>query len=306
MSEITPPQTPAPAATPATATIPAATPATPATPAPAAPEANAPPATLLSEGMDAPTPWGNLPAEVQGVVGRFKNVDELAKGYVESQKHLSQKGALQKPTTPEGWAETLTQLGMPQDIEGYDLKAMAAAQGATAETQAHVKNMAHKVGLLPPQAEALMRTLHEDHKQAQAALREDIAQKRQVGEQTLRHDWGEEYQKKLNTAQRAIEYVDKRSGAEVGTLRKVLDGSGLGDNPDIIRAFAAVGEALADAPVHGVAGSASAFSLDSPEGALRKLNALQKDPEFQKRFTAGDPQAIEERQRLYEQAYDKK
>jgi hypothetical protein len=135
--------------------------------------------------------------------------------------------------------------------------------------------LAKETGLDGPKAQKLVEFYASQHQAQQKALEDSFAtqQKAWVDELTADKEWGGANLSK--TATLAQQAVLKFGGPE---LAKKLDSMGLGDHPDLVRAFARIGKAMADDSTLGTTAGAPASASQSQEAFLRQL--YSKSPEM--------------------------
>lgn len=99
---------------------------------------------------------------------------------------------------------------------------------------------ARKQGLNQEQFGELMQGLFDLQLQRVKAAQDNWAKQREDAEKTLREEWGDKFDSNLKTAQKAV----KEFGG--GDLVQVLDTTGLGNHPAMIRLMLKVGQAISE------------------------------------------------------------
>ena len=116
---------------------------------------------------------------------------------------------------------------------------------------------------------------------------------------TLQKEFGDSFDEKLGLARDAA----LQFGGE--ELMNVMDSTGLGNNPEVIKAFAAIGKAMSSDEVIGGGGRQN-FKM-SPSEALHAIDSKQRDPNFMSAYTDRDSPghngAVKEMQELFGAAY---
>lgn len=231
----------------------------------------------------------------------------LAKNYLHAQRLVGAE-KLVLPTehsSPEEIANFRTKLGVPAKPEEYGYK---LPEGLT-EDKIDKGRMdlwrkeLHEAGIPKAAAERIMsKYLSEEFGATQAA---NAARTKQLADNELaiKQEFGLKFDEKVNYARLAIR--------EFGTpqLTEILDQTGLGSHPDVVKLFAAIGSKLSDDRARG-GGGGGANPLATPELAQDALNAFNRDQSKQKAlFDAADPQhkwVVEERQKLFAAAFPSK
>ena len=168
------------------------------------------------------------------------------------------------PITPDNaHAYALKRPDLPQGIpwdEGFEKAALP---------------IAHGLGLSPQQLQGLVDFYAGHQAEAFAAAGRARQLEETRATETLRAEWGPDYTVKLSQAARAARYF---GGDELVNL---LNESGLGNNPQLIRAFEKAGALLGEDSLKGAAES-SGRSL-APADAMRKARELMQKPGYLKR-----------------------
>lgn len=168
------------------------------------------------------------------------------------------------PITPDNaHAYALKRPDLPQGIpwdEGFEKAALP---------------IAHGLGLSPKQLQGLVDFYAGHQAEAFAAAGRARQLEETRATEALRAEWGPDYTVKLSQAARAARYF---GGDELVNL---LNESGLGNNPQLIRAFEKAGALLGEDSLKGAAES-SGRSL-APADAMRKARELMQKPGYLKR-----------------------
>ena len=263
---------------------------------------------LAEETTEAETAadWkAGLPDEIREATSLkdINDIESLAKGYVHAQSMVgSDKVVIPgKDATQEVKDEFWNQIGRPETSEGYKVPT-ENMPGEVPMSEEHLKGFfeeAHAIGLTGQQAAALIRyqakSVSEQMESSQASFDEDHKE----AESTLRKEFGAAYDQNLQLAKSAV----KKFGGD--ELSDYLNETGLGNDPRLIKAFAAIGRAVSEDEIIG-SGHGQPFFL-SPHEAKIAIEAKQRDSEFMnaysKRNHTGHKGALEEMQRLFEQAH---
>lgn len=146
--------------------------------------------------------------------------------------------------TPEQVVETMRKLGAPESYEDHEF---AKPEGVEewGETdlafQGSFKAAAAEVGLLPQQVAGLEKWWNGFQGEIAEAQKTMVAN----AETTLKKEWGGEFDAKADLANRAYKLAAGDQLDDMNKLR-LADGTFLGDNPLLMRAFARLGAMVAE------------------------------------------------------------
>ena len=231
-----------------------------------------------------------------------QDVASLAKGYVHAQHMIgSDKVAIPaKDAAPEVLDEFYNKLGRPETAQGYEMPTENMPDVPIKEelTGAFFEE-AHRIGLNSQQAAALVRWQAEQAQQGQETWQQDADLALDKATDTMRREYGKAYDEKLDMAKNAAQQY---GGDE---LMALLDRTGLGNEPALIKAFANVGKAVSNDEIIG-GGGRQGFMM-SPAEAQQQIASIKRDPNFMKSYTdtsdSGHQGAVTEMGRLYNLAY---
>ena len=173
----------------------------------------------------------------------FNNMEDLIKSYLHAQKMV---GADKIPVpnkfaTDEDWQEVFTRLGAPKSPEDY--KYSFKDDEVDPDQLKTFNETAHRLGLLPKQAEALVKYYNDLGKGQSEQLEAQAAEAQLKTETDLKKEFGPQFNKRLDQAKRLA----------VGTLGEeflnntfLKDGSRLGDNIQVIKAFSSLADKLSE------------------------------------------------------------
>jgi len=171
----------------------------------------------------------------------FNNMEDLLKSYLHAQKLVGADKipVPNKHATDEDWKEVFKRLGAPEKPEDYKYNIDQLDQTQVAE----FNKTAHQLGLLPKQAEGLIKFYNELSSNQASSLEQRAADAQLKTETDLKKEFGPQYSKRLDQAKRLA----------VGTLGEeflentiLQDGSRLGDNINIIKAFSNLADKLSE------------------------------------------------------------
>ena len=200
----------------------------------------------------------------------FSNMDDFVKSYLHSQKLVgADKIAIpNKYSTDEDWKKVYKQLGTPETGEGYKYK-LPEDHKIEDDTLKSFSNEAAKLGLLPNQANGVMNYYNEIIKQglSDQAAQQKTAQDEAVVE--LRKEFGASYQKEIQSAKNLVHAT---LGKEFIDNSLLQDGTRLGDNPTVIKAFAKLANKLSEDDI--VKGDVPSYLTTSEIN--KQISALQQ------------------------------
>ena len=176
----------------------------------------------------------------------FNNMEDFVKSYLHAQKLVGADKipVPNKHATEEDWNEVFKRLGAPNDPNDYkyDFKDQEMDQGQVQE----FNKTAHRLGLLPKQAEGLIKFYNEMNVNNAASQEEAAAQAQMNVEAELKKEYGPQYAKRLDQAKRlAVNSL----GQEFLENTYLKDGSRLGDNLTVIKAFSDLADKLSEDPI---------------------------------------------------------
>lgn len=173
----------------------------------------------------------------------IQDVPGLAKSYIHAQKMIgSDKIPVpNKYATDEDWQAVYNKLGRPETPDAYEFK-FDDNSSIDENALKGFKEAAHKHGLLPKQAEGIMNFYNEMTQNYIQDLNSKSEQGRVTAEESLKKEWGNAYDNKLNQAKAiANKYLDK----DFNNLT-LSDGTRIGDHPNFIKAFASLANELGE------------------------------------------------------------
>ena len=173
----------------------------------------------------------------------FNNMEDFVKSYLHAQKLVGADKipVPNKHATDEDWNEVFKRLGAPETPEDYkyNLKDVELDQNQVQE----FNKEAHKLGLLPRQAESLIKFYNEMNSNNAASQEEAAAQAQLVTETELKKEFGPQFNKRLDQAKKlAVNSL----GSEFLEKTYLKDGSRLGDNIKVIKAFSELADKLSE------------------------------------------------------------
>ena len=176
----------------------------------------------------------------------FNNMEDFVKSYLHAQKLVGADKipVPNKHATDEDWNEVFKRLGAPGNPEDYkyNLKDQEMDTGQLQE----FNKTAHKLGLLPKQAEGLIKFYNELNGNIASNQENQAAEAQLATETELKKEYGPQFAKRLDQAKRlAVNSL----GQDFLENTYLKDGSRLGDNLTVIKAFSDLADKLSEDPI---------------------------------------------------------
>ena len=176
-------------------------------------------------------------------LSNFNNMEDLLKSYKHAQSLVGADKipVPNKHATEEDWNEVFKRLGAPDKPEDYkyNIKDQEIDQTQVQE----FNKAAHQLGLLPKQAEGLIKFYNEMNGNMAATEEDAAAQAQLVTETELKKEFGPQFSKRLDQAKKlAVNSL----GSEFLENTYLKDGSRLGDNIKVIKAFSELADKLSE------------------------------------------------------------
>ena len=173
----------------------------------------------------------------------FNNMEDFVKSYLHAQKLVGADKipVPNKHATEEDWNEVFKKLGAPESPEDYkyDLK----DQELDSQQVSEFNKAAHKLGLLPKQAEGLIKFYNEMNGNIASSQEETAAQAQLQTETELKKEYGPQFSKRLDQAKKlAVNSL----GSDFLENTYLQDGSRIGDNVKVIKAFSELADKLSE------------------------------------------------------------
>ena len=176
-------------------------------------------------------------------LNNFNNMEDLLKSYKHAQSLVGADKipVPNKHATEEDWNEVFKRLGAPEKPEDYkyDFKDQEMDSGQLSE----FNKTAHKLGLLPKQAEGLIKYYNELNSNIAENQEDQAAKSQLITETELKKEFGPQFSKRLDQAKKlAVNSL----GSDFLENTYLKDGSRLGDNLNVIKAFSQLADKLSE------------------------------------------------------------
>jgi len=256
--------------------------------------------TVLGSESDNQNDWRSTLSEDlknDPTLSNFKDVESLAKTVVHQQKLLGSKIPL--PKTDEERNELYNKLGRPETADKYEVTIPNDMEHfMPKEDISQFKNVAHKIGLNNEQVNALMEFQVNATKNAIDNEGNVLNQEKEKSTETLKKEWGYDYDKNVRAAQRALNvYGDAE-------LQQLLNETSAGNNPAVIKFLATIGKEVTEDMAQNTTNNRLATS---PLDAKEEINNVMADTSHAY-FNPSHPNheiAVEKMRQLHEKVYGK-
>lgn len=167
----------------------------------------------------------------------------------------------------DGWAK----LGTPDEADGYDLAAPEGFEQYDQGLSDWFREAAHEARLPAPMAQRLHDSFVERMGGTIQEQLSNVQAQQEAWEGELKQEYGTAFDERVAAARGAIR--------EFGTpaLQEALTASGLGSNPEFVRAFAKIGMALGSGPQFKDAEGSGQFGT-TPDMAREQIASIRANP----------------------------
>ena len=201
----------------------------------------------------------------------FSTVDNLAKSYVNAVKKIggNPDHLVQLPQEGESKENFYNKIGRPDTPEGYEF-------GEDGGKLDFYRNATHQIGLTQDQAASMLKlyaAVEQEGQKASTKANADFAVDSQIN---LKREWGTNYDSKIDYAQRAFAQFSSKE------FSQLMDETGLGNHPELLKAFSKIGEMMGEDQL--VVGSGSGGGRISSQQAKEEIESLYQDKEFSKSY----------------------
>ena len=227
--------------------------------------------------VDPGPEWmGGLSEELQTNNGltKFKDVDGLAKSYLELEKSNSSKFGVPEKDDSEGWDKLYGKLGRPEKAEDYSLEGIENEELAGVEenkaTIDRFKEIGHQYGLNNRQVSGIINDVlgmtAEQAKASSEANAQNI--------QELREAFGPEFDNRVALANDTLKKMVDKTGGDWDRVSQALAQSGLHSQPDLLKALAGVGRMFQQDKIWGAGGEPRSMGGHTPGEAREQIEAI--------------------------------
>ena len=176
-------------------------------------------------------------------LSKFYSMDDFVKSYLSAQRLVgANKVAIpNKMATDEDWEEVYSKLGRPAKPEDY--KYSFSEEEINQDQLKNFNETAHRIGLLPKQAERIIKFYNEMNTQAEVDNQKMFEAKQTEAMTDLKKEFGPTYTKRLDQAKKL---ATETLGNEMLNNTILKDGSRLGDSVEVIKAFSMLADKLSE------------------------------------------------------------
>ena len=241
-----------------------------------------------------------LPEEIRDhpSLQSINDVGNLGLSFVNAQRLIgADKIPLPKNPTEDDLSNIYSKLGRPDEPSGYAIQ--ADGQILTEGDVNTYTDIAHKLGLSKAQANGILDYYRSSIQQTTEAMSKEAQQEKQMIEESLKAEWGANYDAKVNQANRAVADI---AGEDL--LNMVLeDGTKVGNHPAFIKAFANFADFKTSVTKEDTISENSVNYRMSPADAKAKIDTIMNDKShayWDRKNPVAREKAVKEVQDLYE------
>ena len=234
------------------------------------------------------------------------SVPELAKSFVNAQAMIGKKRVAvpTKNASDEEKAEFFKMLGRPDTPDEYQMPSEGVSKDIEdlfneGGSLSEFRTEAHRLGLNSDQVAGLFRWYSDQSDKANQKVSSDRQTEHEQWMNDLKTELGNSFDQKADLARQAIHAFGDDE------LKDILNTTGLGNHPALVRWASKDGQALASDEIIGEGGAKPGNRL-RPADAQAAIRAKNLDPEFQKAYMddrhPSHNDAVREMADLYQEA----
>jgi hypothetical protein len=182
-------------------------------------------------------------------IEKFTELDALAKSYINAVSMIgTDKIPLPgKTATDEQWNEVYNKLGRPETADNYKLEFKTDVAPVDEKVIKGFAQNAHKLGLNNKQAQGILEFYKSTLEGSAKEMSVNMETAQAEATNALRSEWGRAYDDNLRKAANVAQTYLEPELLDT----QLRDGSRLGDNPKIIKAFANIANLLSEDKIIG-------------------------------------------------------
>lgn len=243
-------------------------------------------------GANAPSDFReHLPEDLRSdpILSSYASVEALARSHIAAERMIGKR--IEDASTEE-LGRYYARHGCPESPDKYDFNSPNEESPSVLENQA--RSWFHQAGLSQRQAEILHEKWSDYVAEHEQGALSESENRLAESEQALRAQWGRTYDRNVTMASRAVEQF---GGPE---LADYLDETGLGNDPRLIKAFAAIAAQVGE---DSLIGDGEGDFVITPDAAKGEITRTLGNPAY---FDANHPDhgaTVERMRELFAAAY---
>ena len=205
----------------------------------------------------------------------IKDVPNLARSYINAQRLIgTDKLPLPANPTDEDLDNIFGRLGRPEQPDGYAIQ--ADGNILTEDDTTRFKEAAHALRLTPDQATGILNYYLSEASNSAEGMQVAMKEQAEQTEASLRQEWGQAYDTKLQAAQSAIKEFDGD-----GVLGMDLaDGTKVGNHPAFVKVFAAIADFKKTVTSEDSIAEPAMANVMTRQQAQAEVDAIMRSPEY--------------------------
>jgi len=205
----------------------------------------------------------------------IKDVPNLARSYINAQRLIgTDKLPLPANPTDEDLDNIFGRLGRPEQPDGYAIQ--ADGNILTEDDTTRFKEAAHALRLTPDQATGILNYYLSEASNSAEGMQVTMKEQAEQTEASLRQEWGQAYDTKLQAAQSAIKEFDGD-----GVLGMDLaDGTKVGNHPAFVKVFAAIADFKKTVTSEDSIAEPAMANVMTRQQAQAEVDAIMRSPEY--------------------------
>jgi len=205
----------------------------------------------------------------------IKDVPNLARSYINAQRLIgTDKLPLPANPTDEDLDNIFGRLGRPEEPDGYAIQ--ADGNILTEDDTTRFKEAAHALRLTPDQATGILNYYLSEASNSAEGMQVTMKEQAEQTEASLRQEWGQAYDTKLQAAQSAIKEFDGD-----GVLGMDLaDGTKVGNHPAFVKVFAAIADFKKTVTSEDSIAEPAMANVMTRQQAQAEVDTIMRSPEY--------------------------
>ena len=176
--------------------------------------------------------------------------------------------------TDEDLDNIFGRLGRPEEPDGYAIQ--ADGNILTEDDTTRFKEAAHALRLTPDQATGILNYYLSEASNSAEGMQVAIKEQAEQTEASLRQEWGQAYDTKLQAAQSAIKEFDGDGVLEMD----LADGTKVGNHPAFVKVFAAIADFKKTVTSEDSIAEPAMANVMTRQQAQAEVDAIMRSPEY--------------------------